>query len=1101
MPLTPLIAHEFLPRIRERGEKIFRSGVILIVSGTEEEVRAKVRGTSVYLVELSREGKNLKVACTCPYFETEGECKHVWAVLLEAEKRGLLGSNQQNPPSHVHLAERHSDDDEEGNEEDDEEEEFEEEFLPVITLPKQPSPATPRFPDWYLTVAGLSRPDSRAANKSWPVNREIYYFLMGSIKVNQKVSLRVMVRDQLKRGGWGQFKSENFTFEVLNSVPDALDREILLSLAGSEQTYAYSKIDFRLEVELYAGQAEILLPKICRTGRCLLQRFLSEEPRTDQPLQWDEGNPWQFQLVPEREGRYWRFSGYFKRGEERLDLKDLQFVSAAGFLASATAIARADSTNGLFWVNAVWPKSKLLIPDKEMDMFLQQFSQLPSVPGVDWPPELALTETRNTPQPQLAILSMNESSPKNSSYQAALHFDYGDFVTAASEGEAQCHYNPVIRQLTWRNPEFELAAAKRLSELGAKPHDQRTPFAYQWEVDRSRLVPLFSALQDEGWKVEAEGRAFRRATQFEAQLSTGIDWFDLNGVMNFEGQRVPLPDLLRALAAHERAIVLPDNSIGFIPDDFIEKYRLLAGLGVKEGEAIRFKRSQARLLDVLLAAQPEVRADQGFAEYRAKIREWERIGAVDQPAGFVGALRDYQREGLGWLQFLAATGLGGCLADDMGVGKTAQVLALFESRRQLREENQDSRPRPSLVVAPRSVIFNWKQEAARFTPQLQILDHTQAERHENLTKIENYDIVLATYGILRRDIAKLRKIRFDHVVLDEAQAIKNAASDSAKAARLLQADHKLALSGTPVENHLGELRSLFDFLNPGMLGSTASGLLSDRRLKSGDEQSRMLLSRALRPFLLRRTKEQVARELPAKTEQTLYCEMTTDQRKLYNELRDHYRRNLLGNLDASRWGKSRMQVLEALLRLRQAACHPGLIDKKRREETSAKLDTLIAQMLEVIEGGHKLLVFSQFTSFLSLVRSRLEQEKVQFAYLDGRTKDRQACVEQFQTDPSCPAFLISLKAGGLGLNLTAAEYVFLLDPWWNPAVEAQAIDRAHRIGQTNQVFAYRLITRDTVEEKVLQLQDQKRRLSDAILTDENKNLNALTREDLDLLLS
>jgi SNF2 family DNA or RNA helicase len=315
---------------------------------------------------------------------------------------------------------------------------------------------------------------------------------------------------------------------------------------------------------------------------------------------------------------------------------------------------------------------------------------------------------------------------------------------------------------------------------------------------------------------------------------------------------------------------------------------------------------------------------------------------------------------------------------------------------------------------------------------------------------------------------------------------------------LLRADHRLAMSGTPVENHLGELWSLFEFLNPGMLGSAT---LFGRAGRNPDEPTRQLLSRALRPFILRRTKEQVAGELPPKTEQTLYCDLEPRERKLYNELRDYYRARLLKNTDGESMSKIKFQALEALLRLRQAACHPGLIDKKKTAEPSAKIDTLVAQLDQVIDEGHKVLVFSQFTSLLAILRQRLDGAAVRYAYLDGRTRDREARVDQFQNDPDLKLFLISLKAGGLGLNLYAAEYVYLLDPWWNPAVEAQAIDRAHRIGQTRRVFAYRLIARETVEEKVLELQRTKRDLADAIITGNNSLLQNLTREDLQLLLS
>jgi SNF2 family DNA or RNA helicase len=402
-------------------------------------------------------------------------------------------------------------------------------------------------------------------------------------------------------------------------------------------------------------------------------------------------------------------------------------------------------------------------------------------------------------------------------------------------------------------------------------------------------------------------------------------------------------------------------------------------------------------------------------------------------------------------------------------------------------------------VVPRSLVFNWKQEAARFTPKLSVLDYTGMGR--TAVELNGFDLVITTYGTLRRDAGRLRDVAFDYVILDEAQAVKNASSESAKAVRLLNGRHRLAMSGTPVENHLGELWALFDFLNPGMLGAASVLKLSGGAARNPDEETRHLLAQALRPFILRRTKDQVARELPPRTEQTIYCELDAPQRKMYNELRQHYREGLLRRIETEGLKKSSFQVLEALLRLRQAACHPGLIDKKRVQEGSAKLETLLSQLREVLDEGHKALVFSQFTSFLDIVRKRLDSSGTVYEYLDGATRDRQERVERFQTDPNCKLFLVSLKAGGVGLNLTAAEYVFLLDPWWNPAVEAQAVDRAHRIGQLNQVFAYRLIARDTVEEKVLELQKSKRDLASAIISADNSLIRNLKREDLELLLS
>ncbi|MCP4664288.1 MAG: DEAD/DEAH box helicase, partial [bacterium] len=408
--------------------------------------------------------------------------------------------------------------------------------------------------------------------------------------------------------------------------------------------------------------------------------------------------------------------------------------------------------------------------------------------------------------------------------------------------------------------------------------------------------------------------------------------------------------------------------------------------------------------------------------------------------------------------------------------------------------------RPSLIVVPRSLVYNWIDEAARFTPKLRVLSYTGMGREELLDQFDEVNAVVTTYGTLRRDILVLKDIPFDYVILDEAQAIKNAASQTAKVCRLIQADYRLALTGTPVENHLGELWSIFEFLNPGMLGRlpVLKGLAGTR---APDSEALATVAQALRPFILRRRKEQVLQDLPAKTEQTLFCELDRKERQLYDELRDHYRAALMQRIAEVGMGRSKIQVLEALLRLRQAACHPGLIDKARVNESSAKLDALVEHLHEVIDEGHKALVFSQFTSLLAILRERLDHQKIPYEYLDGQTRRRKDKVDHFQTDDECRLFLISLKAGGLGLNLTAAGYVFILDPWWNPAVEAQAVDRAHRIGQTRPVFAYRLICRGTVEEKIMELQRSKRELADAILSADQSMIRNLSAEDLQLLLS
>jgi SNF2 family DNA or RNA helicase len=428
-----------------------------------------------------------------------------------------------------------------------------------------------------------------------------------------------------------------------------------------------------------------------------------------------------------------------------------------------------------------------------------------------------------------------------------------------------------------------------------------------------------------------------------------------------------------------------------------------------------------------------------------------------------------------------------------------QVLGLLAGRK------GRNGAQPSLVVAPKSLVFNWEREAQRFAPGLRVVAYAGVGpvRKQLREQIPQTDLVITTYDLMRQEIDYFSAQAFDYVFLDEAQAIKNAQSQRAKAARCLQARRRLALSGTPIENRLSDLWSILDFLNPGMLGSgTAFGRFTGKSVDDGGGPGHLdVLQRVVRPFVLRRTKAHVAPELPQRVEQTISCNLGPQQEKYYNELRDAFRLSLLKRVDSQGLAKSKIHVLEALLRLRQAACHPGLIDSDRAELGSAKLETAMEMLESIVEEGHKALVYSQFTSMLAFVRAALDQRGVTYEYLDGQTQDRSRRVDRFQNDEKCPLFLLSLKAGGVGLNLTAAEYVFLLDPWWNPATEAQAIDRTHRIGQNKNVIAYRLIAHGTVEEKIVELQQSKRRLAESVITDENSFVAGLTRDDLAMLLS
>ncbi|MEL6905900.1 MAG: DEAD/DEAH box helicase, partial [Planctomycetota bacterium] len=698
--------------------------------------------------------------------------------------------------------------------------------------------------------------------------------------------------------------------------------------------------------------------------------------------------------------------------------------------------------------------------------------------------------------PSLVVSLPTEEGADRRSLDATISFSYGGRSVAADTfGWSLEDENGRVFA---RDLDAERSALRQFLEAGGTRKLDAEDEVGSTHVPAKDLEYLIAQLLTLGWSVEADGKKVRSSTGSNASVRSGIDWFDLEGNVVFEGQEIPFPELLAAAERGARFVTLPDGSQGLLPKDWVTRWKLLEVGELSEDGKIRFGKDQGWVLNALIEKAPAadtVAVDEPFANLRAMLSEASTPEPLREPEDFEGELRPYQREGLGWLDQLSSLRLGGCLADDMGLGKTVQILAYLVVRAE--GPNKEDR-RPTLVVAPRSLVFNWRAEAERFAPTLGVVDYTGPDRTHALESTENPDIVLTTYGTLRRDIDDLAEMEFDLVVLDEAQAIKNAASQTAAAARRLKARQRLALSGTPVENHLGELGSLLEFLNPGTLEGTRLGqrLRSKGRAPKLDDESRGILVRAVRPFLLRRTKDEVLDDLPPKTEQVLECRLDGRQQNDYDQLRAHFRSRF-----AQAGTRGGVEVLQALLRLRQTACHPGLIDETRVGESSAKLEVVMPLVEELIEAGHKALIFSQFTGFLGIVRRALDAAGVRYAYLDGSTRKRENEVKAFQEDPDCPVFLVSLKAGGTGLNLTAADYVFLLDPWWNPAVEAQAIDRAHRIGREHPVHVYRIIAQGTIEERVRELQEKKRDLAAAVLGGATTSLSDLDAEDLEFLLS
>ncbi|MEI8290816.1 MAG: SNF2-related protein, partial [Verrucomicrobiota bacterium] len=609
------------------------------------------------------------------------------------------------------------------------------------------------------------------------------------------------------------------------------------------------------------------------------------------------------------------------------------------------------------------------------------------------------------------------------------------------------------------------------------------------------LAREFPRLQRE-WQVtldeQLENRTLKNLERVEPRFeitSSGVQWFDLGVVFaSSGGETFSAADIQRLILSGQNHARLKNGRMAVIDTGAVEELQevLLDCAPQQNAAGYRINHTQAGFLEATLRqhADWKVQAPAAWRERAAKQSGEARLDCP--PLGDLEpVLRPYQKQGVAWLQFLRTNGFGGILADEMGLGKTLQTLACLRFIRQ-------SQPglAPVLVICPTSLVFNWQAEVRKFTPELKVLALHGPDRHARFADIPASDLVVTSYALIRRDAERYRGLEFDTVVLDEAQHIKNRQTQNAQAVKAVRAKHRLVLTGTPLENSVLDLWSIFDFLMPGYLGTARDFReryeLPIAREKNAEAQSR--LARRLRPFLLRRLKREVAKDLPAKLEQVSFCELTPDQRAVYQQVIEASRKEILEADGPEGLAKSRMVVLTALLRLRQVCCDLRLLklDHLNPATTSGKLDMFGELLEEVIDGGHRVLVFSQFVGMLNLLKERLAAEKIEFCYLDGSTTDRAAVVERFQTQAGIPVFLISLKAGGVGLNLTGADTVIHFDPWWNPAVEDQATDRAHRIGQARVVTSYKLITRDTVEEKILILQNRKRAVIQSTISGEEE---------------
>lgn len=580
----------------------------------------------------------------------------------------------------------------------------------------------------------------------------------------------------------------------------------------------------------------------------------------------------------------------------------------------------------------------------------------------------------------------------------------------------------------------------------------------------------------------------------DISLSENNDWFDILAKVQFGEFEIPFIQLKHLILNKKREFLLPNGQTAVIPEIWFTQYSELFAFAELESdnESLILRKHHFTLVQNL---ENDSLAKVLISRKLEKLSTFDKIEEKPLPKGFMGKLRPYQKAGYDWMRFLQDYNLGGCLADDMGLGKTVQTLALLQSQK------EDGVMLPSLLIMPTSLVYNWELEAKKFTPKLKLLNFTGTNRDKNISNFSNYDIVITSYGIVRIDLDLLKLFRFNYIVLDESQSIKNPTSNIAKAVMQLNSQRRLILTGTPLENSTLDLWTQMTFINPGLLGSHA--YFRNEFLipieKKADETKLKKLNLLIKPFIMRRHKSQVATELPPKVEAVHYCYMTEEQENAYETAKSYYRNIILQAIDNKGINSSQIVLLQGLTKLRQIANHPLMVDETY-EGDSGKMEEILSKIETATNEGHKVLVFSQFVKYLSIIKKAIDEKGITYAYLDGSTTDRQAQVELFQNNDDIKIFLISLKAGGLGLNLTAADYVFILDPWWNPAIEAQAVDRAHRIGQSKTVFTYKYISKNTVEEKILALQKGKLKLANALINTEESFVKSLTKEDILVLL-
>ncbi|GAB4341309.1 MAG: hypothetical protein Kow0037_27790 [Calditrichia bacterium] len=768
------------------------------------------------------------------------------------------------------------------------------------------------------------------------------------------------------------------------------------------------------------------------------------------------------------------------------------------FILNDLNIYRVESNlPAFFWVNFFRLQQEVIIPQEQLSHFIDSF--VPKIlPALDWTSLEDHLKSYSLPFDGTVIYLRERAGQ----LKIEVSFKYRDIEFPA--------HPPVKKSLANQGNYLFVVIRDFEKEREIRRLLQKHGLFYiqhRWQIDPQ--FKILDWLRTEVPRLKKEGITFlgeerlhryrlRRGTpRLTISVKSGIDWLDLNFAVELDGKPLYSQSWQEVLRGSKNYLRLSDGSQVYLDDKLLNKLaRFFELLGKPQSRGkVRLSSAALPFVEELVNLADQKEVDGQFESLKQDYQKFRQIENVAPPAGFKGTLRDYQQAGYNWLLFLNKFRFGGILADDMGLGKTIQVIAVLQKLKETGRLNK-----PALVCVPLTVVFNWEQELQKFAPELKVMRYQgqRPEREKMALRFDEVDVVIISYGILLQDQPTLSGRVWSYLILDESQKIKNPDTKTYQAILTIEAENRLCLTGTPVENSMRDLWSQFNFLNPNLLGSLSE--FEARFIRNEDGSPNVeLLKKMIYPFILRRKKEDVLTELPGITEIIQLVEMTEAQQQTYQAALDHYRKSVFESVQTEGLAKSKIRILEALTQLRQIACHPLILDEQFNFMESGKVQLLEEMLEELLEEGHKVLVFSQFVRFLNILQQLFELREWKYEYLDGRTRNRQERIENFQNDENTRIFLISLKAGGLGLNLTAADYVIHLDPWWNPAVEQQATDRAHRLGQQKPVFVYKYIVKNSVEEKILKLQQQKQEMTRELITTEQGLIKNITREDLQLI--